>query len=120
MEAVVTGQLEAAQLLIASGADVRAKDNRGWTALHYAAQDYQSEIAELLLENGADVDACDSFGNTPLWRAVFASRGRRDVIDVLVRYGANKHLENTSGISPQSLANSIANFPVAAILASRL
>jgi ankyrin repeat protein len=118
MEAVVTEQREAAELLVSAGANVRAADGRRWTALHYAAQECCPEIAELLLTHGADVDAADSFGNTPLWRAVFASRGRRDMIELLVKHGADPAAENTSGIYPEKLAGSIANFPAAETLRS--
>jgi ankyrin repeat protein len=60
----------------------------GNSALHYAAQEYHCEMARLLLDSGASVDIQDKHGNTSLWRAVFNSRGRGDVISILLKAGA--------------------------------
>ena len=79
------------RLLIKSNADVSARDNDGWTPLHFATQNHSVDIAQLLLGAGASVDAEDVHGNTPLWRAVFESRGRGEIIGLLLRAGADKH-----------------------------
>jgi ankyrin repeat protein len=57
---------EIAELLIAKGADVNAKAEDGWNALHSAASFDYKEIAELLITNGADVNTIDVDGETPL------------------------------------------------------
>jgi ankyrin repeat protein len=67
----------------------------------------------ILLRAGARVDAQDTRGNTPLWRAVFESRGRGDTIQALLAAGANPDLPNQSGVTPGQLAERIANFDVA-------
>ena len=46
-----------AQLLLQHGADARAADNDGTTALMYAAQGGHEAVAQLLLQHGADVAA---------------------------------------------------------------
>ena len=46
-------QLEVAELLIDKGADINARDNRGWTALKCANFYKCTEIAELLRTAGA-------------------------------------------------------------------
>jgi ankyrin repeat protein len=59
------------------------------------------------------VDAQDTWGNTPLWRAVFESRGRGDTIQALLAAGAKPDLPNQSGVTPRQLAERIGNFDVA-------
>jgi ankyrin repeat protein len=83
------------------------------TALHLAAHEGSAEVADLLLASGADVDAVDNWGNTALYRAVFAYRGDPGMILLLRRAGANLDHTNLHGVSPRSLAQSIANYDVA-------
>lgn len=47
------------------GANVNAKNLRGWTALHTACHVGQPEVADLLLRRGADEMAITSNGSTP-------------------------------------------------------
>jgi ankyrin repeat protein len=81
--------------------------------LHFAAQEESLRVAALLLEQGADVDAEDRSGNTPLSNAVFNSRGRGDMIQLLRAHGADPMKRNHYGQTPVSLARLIANYPVA-------
>ena len=98
--------------LLAFGAQVDLPDDNGWTPLHFAAQAHAVAIAEALLAAGASVDARDSRGNTPLINAVFNSRGRGDLIDLLRRHGADPNIANAHGVSPVTLARTIGNFDV--------
>jgi hypothetical protein len=50
-------------------AEVDAADEKGWTALHYAARYGFDQICGVLLGAGALVDAKDSHGQTPLMAA---------------------------------------------------
>lgn len=70
-------------------------------------------VAELLLQRGAQVDPGNVFGNTPLWIAVFNSRGRGEMITLLRRNGADPLRPNDSGQTPVDLARLIANYDVA-------
>jgi len=45
---------------------VDAKDNKGWTPLHWATQEGCLEVAKILVSFGADVNAKDNAGWTPL------------------------------------------------------
>jgi len=110
--AVLAGSSELVGLLVDAGIDVNIPDARGWTALHFAAQDYLVEIASQLIDAGAEIDARDSHGNTPLWRAIFASKGRPNMIRVLVHSSADLDAKNDNGVSPRILASRIANFDV--------
>ena len=112
MHATLAGDAAAIAALIAHSAKLDAQDGMGYTALHFACQDYRVEAASHLVMAGAPIDVQDSFGNTPLWRGVFNSRGRGEIISLLLKRGANANLKNKSGVSPLDLANTIANYDV--------
>jgi ankyrin repeat protein len=103
-------------VLIRHGANPNAQDKSLETPLHFAVYEYQLAAAQRLIEGGADPNAQDDHGNTPLWRAVFESRGRGDMIKLLVSAGADKTLKNRHGVSPKDLANTIGNYDVSAFL----
>ena len=111
--AIIDGDAAKARTLVAAGARVDAADDDGWTPLHYAAHTYSKTTAELLLAAGAPVDAQDSHGNTPLSTAVFESRGRGELVILLRQHGADPCRDNNYGVSPVSLARTIANYDVA-------
>jgi hypothetical protein len=50
------GSTEAVELLLESGANIYAQDDRSWTALHYAAYNGHAKIINLLLKWEADGD----------------------------------------------------------------
>jgi ankyrin repeat protein len=60
------GQSQVAELLIAEGADVNAKNVVGQTPLHLATGASHKEIIELLIAEGAEVNAKTKRGETPL------------------------------------------------------
>lgn len=63
------GRAETVLTLLANGADLRALDNAGQTALHHAALSAEPSVAAILLDAGAPIDAIDTEGHTPLSRA---------------------------------------------------
>src|SRR5712671_6616634 len=97
-----------AQLLVAHGADCRAKNRRGAEPLHYAADanhwepTAQAETIEYLLSVGADPDALDKSGVAPLHRAV-RTRSLPAVV-ALLDGGANPRAPNKAGSTPLHLA----------------
>ena len=66
-------------------ADVTARDNFKWTALHHACHSGQEDLVLLLLENGAEMDAQTINGGTPLMRAIESSR--EAVVELLISRG---------------------------------
>ena len=107
------GDAERARSELAAGADVNAADANGWTPLHFAAQAQSASVVRLLLEKGGNVHASDAHGNSALWRAVFAYKNDPGAIDALRAAGADPLKENDHGVSPVSLARTIANYDVA-------
>jgi ankyrin repeat protein len=64
-------------LLDEDGSLIKARDESGATALHYAAFDGHREIVELLLDRGAEINSRDSqFGATPAGWAIEYLRER--------------------------------------------
>jgi ankyrin repeat protein len=81
------GHTEIAALLVATGADVNAKDYGGATPLHAAASAGHAGVAELLLRNKSKVNARDADDFTPLHRA--ARQGHADVAAALLAHQAD-------------------------------
>jgi ankyrin repeat protein len=94
-------QVDVARVLIEAGADVNARSNSGATPLHDASC---RDVAELLIAYGARVDARDKYGDTPLHEAV--RRDRCDVVEVLLKHGANPNEIGALGTTPLYLAKS--------------
>lgn len=113
-EAVLYGDFDSFHSLIEKGADVNERDYNGLTALWYAAQQGEYEMIQILVNHGADLEVRDPFGNTPLLKAVFnykQSQFGGDIIEYLIKAGADKNAENDYGVSPLKLARIIAGFP---------
>ncbi len=118
--AVIAQNHPLAEWLLEQGYDPDFADKLGWTPLHYAAQNYQVDLGRLLIFHRADLEVKDNYGNTPLWRAAFSSQGKGDFIKLLLDNGANPENANSSGISPLSLAQNIANYNVKQFFDSNL
>ncbi len=70
-------------------------------------------MARLLLDKGATVDIADIHGNTPLWRTVFNSHGRGELISILLNAGADRNHRNKHRKTPLDAAKTIANYDIA-------
>ncbi len=108
-DAVLMGDLVAAQSLIAAGADARELDNRrgiagnnGRRPLHWAALTDRSEMIELLLDAGADIDETNVSGFTPLHHA--AEANALEAAELLIARDADLEVENTRGQTALAIA----------------
>ena len=63
---VLGGDIEAVKQHLAAGTDVNAKDESGWTPLHWAASKVHNKTAKLLIKEGADVNVVNIDGLSPL------------------------------------------------------
>jgi len=111
--AALANDVHEAERLIAAGDDPGASDAQGFTPLHFAAQERAVDAARVLLDGGAVVDQLNAFGNTPLFVAVFNSRGDGGLIRLLREREANPLIPNQSGQTPVGLARLIGNYDVA-------
>ncbi len=65
-QAVAKGDVGAVRVLLANGADLEAKDDRGDTPLIVAASNHNIAAVKLLIERGADISARNKYEETAL------------------------------------------------------
>ncbi|MGG6266749.1 ankyrin repeat domain-containing protein [Leptolyngbya sp. AN03gr2] len=96
--AIADQVLELIQLLIDHGADINWNCGLGNvdTPLHRAVWQRQPRIVELLIQAGAEINANSRSHRTPI--DIAAYMGYRDMIDLLLGYGATKSLHVAAGI----------------------
>ena len=99
-QAVVEGKLDMVKALLEAGADVKLKNHRGDSILHYAFERwYNMDIIKMLVEYGADVDEKNSYGETPLYLSVSQDKGDEAfnyLIEMDVDVNAIDNRDNTS------------------------
>lgn len=96
--------------LLKAGADIRATDKNGVTALHHAVRFRSPAAVKTLIEHGANVNqVCRRSGSTPLHRAVTQtgapgtagkSPAAIEIIQILLAAGADSSITNKSGKRP--------------------
>ena len=93
--AAQAGNVAGLQAALAAGADVDARDGRGWTALMYAVDKGYTLLVEPLLGAGANPDVRAPDGATALFMAV--AHGHTDVIALLMEAGADPKVKGPKG-----------------------
>lgn len=88
-------------LLKQPGINVQAKDNDGFTAMHWAAWSGMPYCTLVLAEAGLDINAQENNGFTPLMLA--AMRGNNEVVTMLLSLGASADLKNADGYTAEML-----------------
>lgn len=81
IEAVKARDAAAVERALSGGASVDERDERGWTALCWAAGGGEAALVRLLIDRGADVTLTGTDDRTPLMIAKAASRAA--VVDLL-------------------------------------
>jgi ankyrin repeat protein len=92
MNATLDGQRDLVRVLLEAGADPNLRDADGWTPLDVAVYRQALDLIWLLVHFGADVNAQDDMGISVLMRAVLASKGSTEVVELLQRWGARADL----------------------------
>jgi len=105
-------QIEAA---LKAGADIQKTDKNGVTLLHCAVRFRNPAAVKTLLRHGAAVNqTCRRSGSTALHRAVTStgapstagkSAEARQIIEILLRYGADPSIKNKRGKRPADYVN---------------
>jgi ankyrin repeat protein len=84
--------------------------------LHYAGTYQMVELARAMLDAGGDRRPKDRFGNTPLRSAVVHPKRYLELVDMLMRHGADPHSKNKAGRSPLDFTRQIGSEPLIALL----
>ena len=87
------------KLLLASGADINARCQFGWSVLLHAVLRDPLGVIKLLIENGATIDARDKYNKTPLMYAVEHNKSL-DIIKLLLASGADINAQDEDGATP--------------------
>jgi len=91
-------------LLLKYGARVNATIDHGETPLHKAALANNVALVQLLLENDAGPNIQQAQGMTPLHFALFAGKGRVQVVHLLIAHGADSSVTDEYGRTPTDYA----------------
>jgi serine/threonine-protein phosphatase 6 regulatory ankyrin repeat subunit A/serine/threonine-protein phosphatase 6 regulatory ankyrin repeat subunit B len=126
MEATSGGSLETVAMLLAAGADVKATNDKGETALmkavkidHRYSPQQRLPMIELLLTKGADVNAADKSGRTPLLHSVVQYMSEAggvishpEVVKLLLERGANVQASDKNGDTALTLTTGVYEGPI--------
>ena len=96
LRALIERDLNRARELIKQGEDLnKAYNDNGWTPFLWLVKEfYEVEIVEEFIKLGGDVNQCTKENLSPLMIAA-THRSSPDVIDLLIRYGADvDHQDN--------------------------
>ena len=94
LHAAWKGKLNAVRWLVEHGARLN-RDDKAWSALHYAAFAGHREVVAYLLERGADTNALSTNGSTPLMMA--AREAQQEIAQTLLAAGARTDIVNEHG-----------------------
>ncbi|XP_067676346.1 serine/threonine-protein phosphatase 6 regulatory ankyrin repeat subunit A-like [Haliotis asinina] len=91
-----SGHTEVIRLLVKNGADLSLRDAHGDNILYYACLGGHVEVVKYVVsKNRVDINSRGKDRKTPVM--VAGARGHKDVVELLVKYGANLSLRDAHG-----------------------
>ncbi|CAH0484944.1 unnamed protein product [Peronospora farinosa] len=93
------GDMASVKAFLASGGDINAKDENGYTPLQAAVSYSHMELVVFLLASGAEVQLGDNEMDTPLHRCETVECAK-----VLLDHGAEMNVRNSEGQTPYDVA----------------
>ena len=117
--AILDGDADKVDLLLAAGTDCNAVDTDGVSALMHAAHMGNLAIVNKLIETGADVNWADASGWSALVKAAYnADRncGFPEVVQALIDAGADVEAPLSYGVRPLMLAAAYGETAVVEVL----
>lgn len=107
--------METIQFLVERGADLNARDDKGYTPLHRAAYKGRKGAAEYLLQKGLNANIEDKDGLTPLHHTSLS--GEDEVVRLLLEYGAEANAQASDDLrTPSHEASSYGHYGTIQIL----
>lgn len=100
LRAADSGSLPVARLLFRFGASVKAPDTVNGEMLIVAVRNHNAAMTELALQMGSDPDLRILRTGESMLMLCVDSDGPADVVDALLRYGANVNLRDGTGSTP--------------------
>ena len=99
--APIEEKYEIAELLIASAADINAKNRWNGTALQWAADSKNLRMVKRLIQKGADVHSADDAGLTPLMVAAnYEGPEFLEMVRAMIKAGAKVNQQDEMGMTP--------------------
>ena len=115
INSVIENKVDFIQWLLENGANINHQDRIGYSVLHFVAQNQMTGLAKYFLEKGADPNLQDIHGNTPLWTAVFNSKGTKDIVRLLLQSNANPDIQNKYAKSPRIMYQTFYNEDISSL-----
>jgi len=103
------GHLDDVQMFLSYGADMNLVDNTR-TSLHYAAEFKDIGVMKALVRQNAEINERDAYGRTP--RHLAASKGHLESVEMCLKYGADRRLEDNEKKTPFNHAKDHGPFDV--------